>query len=135
MRGETTLTLVYLKEKRMRQTDIEAYANGVAQMSDWRRTITIRPSYKLKAHTSDRIIERMSKSLKARIFYTMEQDWNGEMYHLHLLINKNVSNDKLSQASGLNPKAIKYNQPIHSEGIVGYILKNLNNNNFHYNIF
>ena len=74
MRCETTLTLVYLKEKRMRQTDIEAYANGVAQMSDWRRTVTIRPSYKLKAHTSDRIIERMSKSLRAQIFYTMEQD-------------------------------------------------------------
>lgn len=120
----------------MRQTDIEAYANGVAQMSDWRRTITIRPSYKLKVHTSDRIIERISKSLKAQIFYTMEQDWNGEMYHLHLLINKNVSNDKLSQASGLNLKAIKYNEPIKSkQAISGYIVKHLNRGCSHHNIF
>ena len=104
-------------------------------MSNWKSTVTIRPSYKLKAHTSDRFIERISKRLGRRVFYTMEKDWNDEMYHLQLLLDKNVANKQLSQASGLNPKAIKYNQPIHSEGIVGYILKNLNNNNFHYNIF
>ena len=58
----------------MRQTNIVEYANGLAQMSNWKSTVTIRPSYRLKPHTSDRLIERISKRLKTRIFYTMERD-------------------------------------------------------------
>ena len=119
----------------MRQTNIEEYANGLAQMSNWKSTVTIRPSYKLKPHTSDTLIERISKRLRTRIFYTMERDKHDEMYHLHLLLNKNVADKQISLASGLNPKAIKYNEPIESAGITGYILKNLNNNNSHHNIF
>ena len=49
-------------------------------MSNWRSTITIRPSYKLKPHTSDRLVERISKRLRVRIFYTMERDRNDEVY-------------------------------------------------------
>jgi len=120
----------------MRATNIEEYANGLAQMSNWKSTVTIRPSYKLKTHTSDRLIERISKRLKTRVFYTMEKDWNDEMYHLHLLLDKNLANKQLSQASGLNPKAIKYNEPIKSkQAISGYIMKHLNNNHSHHNIF
>jgi len=120
----------------MRQTNTQEYANGVAQMSNWKSTVTIRPSYKLKAHTSDRLIERISKRLRTRVFYTMEKDWNDEMYHLHLLLDKNVANKQLSQASGLNLKAIKYNEPIKSkQAISGYIVKHLNNNHSHHNLF
>ena len=120
----------------MRQTNTEEYANGLAQMSNWKSTVTIRPSYKLKPHTSDRLIERISKRLKTRIFYTMERDKHDEMYHLHLLLNKNVADKQISLASGLNPKAIKYNEPIdNKQAISGYIVKHLNNNHSHHNIF
>ena len=120
----------------MRQTNTEEYANGVAQMSNWKSTVTIRPSYKLKPHTSDRLIERISKRLRVRIFYTMEKDRNDEVYHLHLLLDKNVADKQITQASGLNLKAIKYNEEIKSkQAISGYILKHLNNNNSHHNIF
>ena len=86
----------------MRQTNTEEYANGLAQMSNWKSTVTIRPSYKLKPHTSDRLIERISKRLKTRIFYTMERD----------------------------------KEPIKSkQAISGYIVKHLNNNHSHHNIF
>ncbi|MDA9026993.1 hypothetical protein N9H82_06060 [Flavobacteriaceae bacterium] len=120
----------------MRQTNTQEYANGLAQMSNWKSTVTIRPSYKLKPHTSDRLIERISKRLRTRVFYTMEKDWNDEMYHLHLLLDKNVADKQLSQASGLNLKAIKYNEPIKSkQAISGYIVKQLNDNHSHHNVF
>jgi len=120
----------------MRQTNTQEYANGVAQMSNWKSTVTIRPSYKLKPHTSDRLIERISKRLRVRIFYTMEKDRNDEVYHLHLLLDKNVADKQITQASGLNLKAIKYNEPIKSkQAISGYIVKHLNRGCSHHNVF
>ena len=65
----------------MRNTNIKEYSKGITEMSNWRSTITIRPSYKLKPHTSDRLVERISKRLRVRIFYTMERDRNDEVYH------------------------------------------------------
>ena len=119
----------------MRHTNIKEYANGLAEMCNWKSTITIRPSYRLKPHTSDRIIERISKRLNVQVFYTMEEDKNKELFHLHLLLNKNLANQQICKASGLNPKAVKYNEPIQKAGITSYIIKHLNNNNSHHNIF
>ncbi|MGC6437804.1 MAG: hypothetical protein ACON4B_02375 [Flavobacteriaceae bacterium] len=66
----------------------------------------------------------------------MERDRSDEMYHLHLLLNKNIANKQVCQATGLNPKAVKYNEPIYTkQAISGYILKHLNRNNSHHNIY
>ena len=120
----------------MINTNIKEYSKGITEMSNWRSTITIRPSYKLKPHTSDRLVERISKRLRVRIFYTMERDRNDEAYHLHLLLSKNVADRQISQASGLNPKAIKYNEPIRSKAAISsYVVKHLNRDYSHHNIF
>ena len=119
----------------MREKNIVEYANGLAQMSNWGSTIKKRPSYKLKPHTSDRLMERLAKRLRVQVFYTMERDRNDEMYHLHLLLNKNVANHQICKATGLNPKAVKYNEPIRKPQITGYIIKHINRDNSHHNIF
>lgn len=119
----------------MRVTNIEEYAYGIAQMSNWKSTITIRPSYKLKPHTSDRLMQRLAERLRVQVFYTMERDRNDSMYHLHLLLNKHIANQQVCKATGLNPKAVKYNEPIRKPQITSYIIKNINRENSHHNLF
>ena len=89
----------------MRQTNTEEYANGLAQMSNWKSTVTIRPSYKLKAHTSDKLIERISKRLRTRVFYTMEKDWNDEMYHLQPIVRQECSKQTVKPSKWIKPES------------------------------
>ena len=120
----------------MRVTNIQEYACGLTEMSDWKSTVTIRPSYKLKPHTSDRLIERLAKRLRLQVFYTMERDRNDELYHLHLLLNRNIADKQICMATGLNRKAVKYNESIYTkQAISGYILKHLNREYSHHNLF
>jgi hypothetical protein len=112
------------------------YIKELSRLREWKQTITIRPSYRLKSYSSDNLIRKIADKLQAVIFYSLEKDRLDGMSHLHLLIDKNVTRDEICKATGLNPKAVGYVEPIQDNyKVTAYITKHIGNDYSHHNIF
>ena len=122
----------------MNTKQIIEYSKAISSLRNWRTTAVIRPYYRLKSYGADKLIKRLvdnSQDINT-VWYTMEEDKYSGLHHLHLLIDAEVTPERLAKDAGLNDRFVNYCQEIESpEAITGYVNKRLGKANNHHNIY
>jgi hypothetical protein len=106
------------------------YGQWIGQY-DWSHIVTIRRHFKLSEIYAQGLCQNIVKKSKdvSRLFYSLENDRQDNMNHLHLLIEANdtkLSRSKLAHLAGFgnNPKAISSLQDVESkEAVAMYVTK------------
>ncbi len=113
----------------MTTTERTEYSKAVSTLRDWKTTAVIRPHYKISHTAADKLIKRIVDTTSATaVWYTLEQDYDTNLNHLHLLLDAKMTKESLPYSS--------YAEPIDSpEAITGYINKHINKKNSHHNLY
>lgn len=113
-----------------------SYVKGISEMARWNATTVVRFPWKIKDYTADKRVERLSKHRFINsIFYTIEDDSEGGINHLHLLIDGKVDRKKLAEGLNTNIKSILNVESIRSKfHLVDYITKRIGYSG-HHNFF
>ena len=134
----------------MTQLQKTEYSIGLSQLSNWNKTTVIRTHYRLKPHTADKLVQKVTSlvGIKA-VFYSVENDTgvidftgtNLGINHLHLLLSYDnrfgtLSRQKLSKAMNTNVSSVLNIENIKGvKNVCGYVTKLLNSNYSHHNYF
>jgi len=110
--------------------DKEAYSRELLKVADWKHTITIRPTIKVKPVSAFNLVQRLARKLKAIIYFTLEKDTNSDHKHLHLLLDKSTTKEEVYKSLKIKKASVTYSSPIYSKiDLASYVNKYIDNNN------
>lgn len=110
--------------------DKQEYSRELLKVADWKHTVTIRPTIKVKPVSAFNLVQRLARKLKSIIYFTLEKDRDTNHKHLHLLLDKPTSTEEVYKSLKIKKGAVRYSAPIQSKSdIASYINKHIDNNN------
>ena len=110
--------------------DKQEYSRELLKVADWKHTITIRPTIKVKPVSAFNLFQRLARKLKAIIYFTLEKDTNSDHKHLHLLLDKSTTKEEVYKSLKIKKASVTYSSPIYSKiDLASYVNKYIDNNN------
>ncbi len=110
--------------------DKQEYSRELLKVADWKHTITIRPTIKVKPVSAFNLVQRLARKLKAIIYFTLEKDTNSDHKHLHLLLDKSTTKEEVYKSLKIKKASVTYSSPIYSKiDLASYVNKYIDNNN------
>jgi len=110
--------------------DKQEYSRELLKVADWKHTITIRPTIKVKPVSAFNLVQRLARKLKAIIYFTLEKDTNSDHKHLHLLLDKSTTKEEVYKSLKIRKASVTYSSPIYSKiDLASYVNKYIDNNN------
>ena len=110
--------------------DKQEYSRELLKVADWKHTITIRPTIKVKPVSAFNLVQRLARKLKAIIYFTLEKDTNSDHKHLHLLLDKSTTKEEVYKSLKIRKASVTYSSPIYSKiDLASYVNKHIDNNN------
>lgn len=110
--------------------DKQEYSRELLKVADWKHTVTIRPTIKVKPVSAFNLVQRLARKLKAIIYFTLEKDTNSDHKHLHLLLDKSTTKEEVYKSLKIKKASVTYSSPIYSKiDLASYVNKYIDNNN------